>query len=218
MINIILILLIIILFFIINVENFSIINFNDDTYKDNSLNISQNNKLKNDFNIENEFNCYLYGCTSSRNDMIDWIGVDNNNNQIFTDNTDFFIFNNGFLDKIDNINKNKIKSNDNIISIPVINEDDKLKLKLNLKYKDSNFIGYLTNNYYHIQYLLYEKAVNTEINNTKLYEYIVIKIIKNKYQIIYKLPLRSKIENTEQIWITYGSLNLGPLIFTTKIN
>ena len=211
MINIILIILLIfILYFILNIEKFSTINFNDDMYKDNSFDISQNNKLLNDFNIENDFNCYLYGCTSSRNDMIDWIGVDDDNNQIFTNNSNYFIFNNGFLDKIENINKNKI-------SIPVINKDNKLKLKLNLKYKDSNFIGYLTNNYYHIQYLLYEKLINTEINIDKLYEYSVIKLIENKYQIMHKLPLRSKIEDTEHVWITYGSINLGPLIFTTKL-
>lgn len=184
----------------------------------NLLEISQDNKLLNNYNIENEFNCYLYGCNNLPNDMIDWIGVDDNNNQIFTNNIDYYLYNNGFLDKIDYINKNKIKKNNNIITIPVINEDNKLKLKLNLQYKDNNFIGYLTNNYYNIQYLLYEKEINTEINNDKLYKYSVLKIIKNKYQVIYKLPFRQKIENMETIWINYGSLNIGPLMFTTKLN
>jgi hypothetical protein len=204
MINILIILFIIILFFIINKENFTI-----DFY--DSFEINQDNKLVNDDNIENQFNCYLYGCNSSRNDMIEWIGSDNNNNQIFTNNSDYFMFNNGFLNKIDNINKDKIIKNNDIISIPFTNKDDKLKLKLDLKYQDYNFVGYLINNFYNIKYLLYGKI----IDNT-LYEYIVIKIIDNDYKVLHKLPLRSKIENIETIWIDYGPIMLGPLVFTTK--
>ena len=150
--------------------------------------------------------------------MIEWIGTDYNNNQLFTDKTDYFIFQNGFLNKVDNINHDKINKNNNIISIPVINENNKLKLKIELKYKDYFFVGYLTNNYYHIKYLVYVKLINSEIDNNKLYEYIAIKIIDNEYKIIHKLPLRGKIEDTETIWINYGPIILGPLLFTTKIN
>jgi hypothetical protein len=218
MLNIVIILLIIILFFAINKENFLGINFNDDNYKNDSLEISQDSKLSNDYNIENDFNCYLYGCNSSRNDIIEWIGSDNFNNPIFTDKTNYFIFNNGFLNKIDNITENKIIKNNNTISIPVLNNDNKIKLKVNLKYKDYNFIGYLTNNFYHIQYLLYEKLINNNIENNKLYEYVTIKIIDNEYKVIHKLPIRSKIEYMETIWIDYGPIMLGPLLFTTKLN
>ena len=220
MINTLIILLIVILFLflMINKESFFSINFNDDNYKNDSFDISKDTNLMNDINIENDFNCYLYGCNSSRNDMIEWIGTDHDNNPIFTDNADYFMFENGFLNKVDNINQRKINKNNNIISIPVINENDKLKLKLNLKYKDYGFIGYLTNNYYHIKYLVYEKPINTEIENNKLYEYIAIKIINKKYKVMHKLPLRGKIENMETIWINYGLMILGPLLFTTKLN
>jgi len=218
MINIIIILLIVILFLMINKESFFSINFNDENYKDNSFEISKDNELINSYNIENDFNCYLYGCNSSRNDMIEWIGTDYDNNQIFTDNTDYFMFKNGFLNKVDKINQTKINKNYNIISIPVFNENDKLKLKLDLKYKDYSFVGYFKNDFYHIKYLVYEKPINTEVENNKLYEYIAIKIIEKQYKIMHKLPLRGKIENMETIWINYGPLILGPLIFTTKLN
>ena len=204
MINILIILFIIILFFIINKENFTI-KFYD------SFEISQDNNFVNDYNIENQFNCYLYGCNSSRNDMIEWIGADNNNNQIFTNKTNYFMFNNGFLNKIDNINENNIIKNNDIISVPFTNKDDKLKLNLNLKYQDYTFVGYLINNFYHIKYLLYGK-----ITDNLLYEYVVIKIIDNTYKVMHKLPLRTKIENMEIIWIDYGPIMLGPLVFTTK--
>ena len=201
----------------INKESFLSINFNDDNYKDDSFEISQDTKLMNNYNIENDFNCYLYGCNSSRNDMIEWIGTDDNNTQIFTDNTDYFIYKNGFLNKVDKINKNKINKNNTNISIPVFNENDKLKLKLELKYKDYEFVGYLTNDFYHIKYLVYEKLINTEIENDKLYEYVTIKIIGKQYKVMHKLPLRGKIRNKETLWINYGSIALGPLLFTTKL-
>jgi hypothetical protein len=202
----------------INKESFLSINFNDENYKYDSFEIAKDNKLMNNYNIENDFNCYLYGCNSSRNDMIEWIGTDYDNNQIFTDNTDYFMFKNGFLNKLDKINQTKINKNHHIISIPVYNENDKLKLKLDLTYKDYRFVGYLTNNFYRIKYLVYEKLINTEIENNKLYEYIAIKIIEKQYKIIHKLPLRGKIDNMETIWIIYGPIVLGPLLFTTKLN
>jgi len=201
----------------INKESFLSINFNDENYKYDSFEIAKDNKLMNNYNIENDFNCYLYGCNSSRNDMIEWIGTDYDNNQIFTDNTDYFMFKNGFLNKLDKINQTKINKNHHIISIPVYNENDKLKLKLDLTYKDYRFVGYLTNNFYRIKYLVYEKLINTEIENNKLYEYIAIKIIEKQYKIIHKLPLRGKIDNMETIWINYGPIVLGPLLFTTKL-
>ena len=38
------------------------------------------------------------------------------------------------------------------------------------------------------------------------------------FKIMHKLPLRQNIENLETLWINYGPINLGPLIFTVKIN
>lgn len=206
MINIILIFLIVLLFFIINNETFISI-------KD----VEIDPVLLNKHNIDNEFNCYIYGCNSSRNDMIEWIGIDENNNEIFKNEKDTFIFNNGFLDKVENVNFSKIIKNDNTLSIPVLNDKNKQKLKINLKFNDYTFCGYLTNNFYGLQYLVYIKPFTTYIEQDQLYEYIVVKIINNEYKIMHKLPPRQKIENLETIWINYGPINLGPLVFTTKI-
>jgi len=220
MINIILIILIIILYLILQNELFINVGFDDDIYKNNNFeNIEDNSTLLNDYKIDNDFNCYIFGCNSSRNDMIEWIGTDYNKNEIFKDYKDnFFIFNNGFLSKIDNINTKKFNKNDYSLSIPVMETDDKIKLKIDLKYKDYIFYGYLTNNYYKIQYLVYEKPIITEIENNELFEYLAIKIIDNKYKVMHRFPLRSKIDNLETIWINYGPISLGPLVFTKTIN
>ena len=220
MINIVLIILIIILYLILQNELFINIGFDDDIYKNNNFeNIEDNSALLNDYKIDNDFNCYIFGCNSSRNDMIEWIGTDYNKNEIFKDYKDnFFIFNNGFLSKIDNINTKKINKNDYSLSIPIMETDDKIKLKINLRYKDYIFYGYLTNNYYKIQYIVYEKPIITEIKNNELFEYLAIKIIDNKYKVMHQFPLRSKIDNLETVWINYGPISLGPLVFTKTIN
>jgi hypothetical protein len=220
MINIILIFLIIFLFFFIQSEYFFNVEFDDNIYKeDNNEKIENDSKLLTDINIENDFNCYIYGCNSSRNDMIEWIGTDENKNEIFADKSkQIFVFNNGFLDKVDNVNFSKIKKNDYNLTIPTINNNNKKELKINLKFKDYTFYGYITNNFYKLQFLIYQKPVKTEISNDQLYEYVALKIIENEYKLIHKLPLRPKIENLETIWINYGPISLGPLIFTTKIN
>ncbi len=221
MINIVLIFLIIFLFFVVQSETFFNVGFNDDIYKeDNNEKIEDDTVLVNDYNIDNEFNCYIFGCNSSRNDMIEWIGTDQNNNQIFKkDNKDLFVFNNGFLDKVENVNFSKVTKNDYFLSIPtLLTEDNKTKLKIDLKFQDYLFCGYLTNNFYKLQYLVYKKPVTTMIENDQLYQYIAVKIINNEYKIMHKLPLRQKIEDQETVWINYGPFNLGPLVFTTKIN
>jgi hypothetical protein len=213
MINIILLILFLLLFFITRNETFYNVDFNDDIYKEENL----EKTLLNNYKIENDFNCYIYGCNTSRNDMIEWIGMDENKNEIFTNKKNYYIFNNGFLNKTDNIDNNKIVKYDSSITIPTIINNDKLQLKINLKYKDYSFCGYLTNNYYNLQYLLYYKNNNVTIENDSLYEYIAIKIIDKEYKVIHKLPLIKKIDNLETIWINYGPILLGPFIYTTQL-
>lgn len=199
-------------------EDFFNISFNDDVYDQDKYDKIENNKaLLNDYTIENDFNCYIYGCNSSRNDMIEWIGTNEDNKDIFRNNNDYFVFDNGFLNKLDNINENKVTKNYYSINIPTTISNNKLQLKINLKHQDYTLCGYLTNNYYHLQYLLYYKPIQTEVENDILFEYIAVKIINNEYKTFHTLPLRSKIENLETIWINYGPLMLGPFVFTTQI-
>ena len=73
--------------------------------------------------------------------MIEWVGTDENKNEIFkNENKDIFVFNNGFLNKVDNVNFSKVIKNDYLLSIPtIINDENKTELKINLKYILLNF-------------------------------------------------------------------------------
>jgi hypothetical protein len=201
----------------LNKENF-ISTLNDELINDNIYELTNDTELINNYKIEKDFNCYVYGCNSSRNDMIELVGVDQDTNHIFKDSNNLYKLTNGFLDKITNYNLSSIIKNESNLNIPIIKQNDKLKLKIELKYLDYNFYGYLSNNYYSIQYLLYGKPIETSIENDILYEYIAVKIIENIYKIIHKLPVRAKMLNMETIWIDYGPIQLGPLLFTTKLN
>lgn len=217
---IIIILLSILLLFLLNNENFFNIGFNDTIYDNDDFDVINSpisTRLLNDYKLSNDFNCYIYGCNSSRNDMIKWIGTDTNKNNIFTDNTNYYLYNNDILNKIDNYDDTNVIKYNNIINIPLVNQDNKLKLKIKLSYLDYTFNGYLTNNFYNIQYLLYYKPLDIQVTNDMLYEYIAVKIIDKEYKIIHIIPPRTKIENLEIIWINYGSIILGPLIHSTTI-
>jgi hypothetical protein len=96
------------------------------------------------------------------------------------------------------------------------------KLKVNYtlgdlgeKYKDYKYVGLLNNNYYHQEYILYEKPYEAEDKELedKLYYYILVKIIGGVYTIMYELPPRNKILPQEYIWAAYGPFQIGPLIF-----
>ena len=89
-----------------------------------------------------------------------------------------------------------------------------MKLKVKMVFDGYNYIGVLNNNYYNQEYLLYEKPY--DLNDTmdeKLFYYILVKIIEGKYTIMYNLPPRVKILPEEYIWASYGSFQIGPLLF-----
>jgi hypothetical protein len=99
--------------------------------------------------------------------------------------------------------------------LKILTDMNNMKLKVNLTYKDYNYVGVLNNNYYHQEYILYEKPYiveDTELEN-KLYEYVLIKIIDGVYTVMYELPPRSKILPKEYIWASHGPFQIGPLIF-----
>jgi hypothetical protein len=77
-----------------------------------------------------------------------------------------------------------------------------------------NYIGVLSNNHYNQEYLLYEKSYDfDDTMDDKLFYYILVKIINGKYTIMYELPPRLKILPEEYIWASYGSFQIGPLLF-----
>lgn len=165
---------------------------------------------------QEDLNCYIFGCNSARTNYttINFIGNDELNNPIFTTNNTFYSVNNDNIiykitPKIDTITKHE-----NPISIPVFLKDNNLTLKILLNFNEHNFIGYLSNNYYNITYLVYYKKLVESLNFDEMYEYILVQVNNNdEYIINHTLLPRTKINNNENIWIKYGMINLGPYKF-----
>ena len=90
----------------------------------------------------------------------------------------------------------------------------KMKLKVLLNFNGYKYVGLLNNNFYNQEYILYEKPYNQdkELEDTLFY-YVLVKIIKGKYTIMYELQPRNKILPNEYIWASHGSFQIGPLIF-----
>jgi hypothetical protein len=157
--------------------------------------------------------CTSYNCNESDvEDQILLVGSDSKNNHIFK------FKNNLYMAKEDNIVpiESTLDKNINYLQVPtkvpVDLKNMKLKIKLNLDgYK---FIGMLNNNFYNQEYILYEKPYEAEEQlEDKLYYYNLVKIIGNDYKVVYSLPPRAKILPNEYIWASYGSFQIGPLIF-----
>jgi len=194
---IILILLIIIYYF-----------YNSDTFIDNQ--ISNYDEV---FNTSDQMNCSIFGCSSIRSyNNIEYIGKDKkNNNNIFKFNNILYTNKNDNMLALNEYDENKIKYFEQPIIVPINNN---LSLKVKLVFNDYNYIGILTNKYYKQEYLLYEKEFDGDSTLLdKLYLYNLVKIIDNKYEIYYILPPRVKIKKLDTIWISYGSFQLGPLLF-----
>ena len=89
-----------------------------------------------------------------------------------------------------------------------------MKLKVKMVFDGYDYKGVLNNNYYNQEYLLYEKPYDIDDTmDDKLFYYILVKIIEGKYTIMYELPPRVKILPEEYIWASYGSFQIGPLLF-----
>lgn len=171
-----------------------------------SENTNNINNFDSDQKLCTTYNCYL----GNNSEFIKLIGTDISNNSIFILNDKYYneLDNNLVLNNI--IEKNKIKLYDIPINVPI--DIKNLKLKVKLLFNNYNFIGVLGNYYYNLEYLLYEKPYELNNLNNKYYYYIFVKIIEDKYKIIYELPPREKIEQKQSIWASYGSFNIGPLL------
>ena len=147
------------------------------------------------------------------------VGGDKDKNPIFKYKDNFYKLNNDSLIQT-NIESIDITYYDYPYKVPTDIKTMKLKVNYTLtdlgaKYKDYKYIGVLNNNYYHQEYILYEKSYEAEDKELedKLYYYILVKIIGGVYTIMYELPPRNKILPQEYIWASYGSFQIGPLIF-----
>ena len=119
--------------------------------------------------------------------------------------------------------KTPIKNNINIQNyktyktnnVSYISETKKKKIKIKVPKKINNYKykGVIGNIYYKQYYYLYEKEYENYDIEDKLFEYILVKKINNKFEIVYTIPPKSFIKNGDTIYFSYGNFQLGPLIF-----
>lgn len=165
-------------------------------------------------NSPTDLNCYVYGCNTNFV-MFSLIGKDISNNIVFNkvSSNNLYILKDDYLQEIST--KTQILLNQRSLNIPFILNNDKYTIAINLEFNGYQFIGYITNNFYNIQYLLYGKEVNNIDAFDKLYEYIIVTISDTTYIINNKLQLMNKLNEDETLYINNGSIRLGPfkLIF-----
>jgi len=176
------------------------------TYFDNDANYQYNMELE-----KKQYNDY-------ENDKVLLVGKNSTNNNIFKHKNELYtVVNNKLIlyNTNDTVSYFKFPT-----KVPTDLSNMTLKVKMFLD--DYKYIGTLTNNFYNQEYLLYEKPYDSFIDiknnismneDSTLYYYILVKIINGKYTIMYKLSPRSKILHQEYIWASYGSFQIGPLLF-----
>jgi hypothetical protein len=90
-----------------------------------------------------------------------------------------------------------------------------IKSKVPMTYCKYKFRGLIANTYYKQYYILYEKEYTNFNLDDKLYKYLLVKKTSdsNKFEIVHKIPPRTKVENGDSIYFSYGNFQLGPLKF-----
>jgi len=182
-----------------------------------------NEGIRNTFYFDNDANyqyimdldkkpCTTYNCPidSSTDGHILLVATDSKKNPVFKYNDIFYTLKDNVL--VINENSDDLTYTELPTKVPA--DISKMKLKVNLDFNGYKYVGLLNNNFYNQEYILYEKQYNedSELEN-KLYYYNLVKIIDGKYTTMYELPPRAKILPNEYIWASYGSFQIGPLIF-----
>lgn len=227
--NIILIIFLLIIIYFIYL-NYTNSDNNDSNYKDsncpkNTLERLRNtNYFDNDANYQyiindNKKSCTNFNCKKNNDEDILLVGTNESNTHIFKYKNDLYtaiddklvLYNNENIKNNEN-NENKITYLEFPTKVPTNMKDMKIKVKM--FFDGYNYIGVLNNNHYNQEYLLYEKFYDIDDTmDEKLFYYILVKIINGTYTIMYELPPRSKILPHEHIWASYGSFQIGPLLF-----
>ena len=155
--------------------------------------------------------CNSFNCDNNQDDVL-LVGKDSNNKFIFQHQNQLYTIFNDKLILHNDDEKNKISYYEFPSKVPA--DLKNMSLKVKMIFDGYTYVGVLNNNYYNQEYLLYEKPydLNDKMDD-KLYYYILVKIINGKYTIMYKLQPRSKIMPEEYIWASYGSFQVGPLLF-----
>uniref|UniRef100_A0A6C0DA58 Uncharacterized protein n=1 Tax=viral metagenome TaxID=1070528 RepID=A0A6C0DA58_9ZZZZ len=203
-----LILLLIVLIIIYFISNFNNIKetLKNTLYFDNDANYQYITDL-------DKKQCLNYDCQNDNKETSDifYIANDADKKQIFKFKNSLYKLENDKL-IIANDEVKDLKYLEMPIKLPM--DSNKMTLKVKLTFKDYEYVGLLNNNYYNQEYILYEKPYdrNGDLDN-KLYQYILVKILEGVYTVMYELPPRQKILPNEYIWASYGSFQIGPLIF-----
>lgn len=157
--------------------------------------------------------CTTYNCTGDKKieDQLLLVANDLDKNPIFMHKNLLYKLNDDKL-IVANIEEKDLSYFEIPTKVPINLSSMKLKVKLN--YNGYKYVGLLNNNFYNQEYILYEKDYDQDKElEDKLYYYILVKIFQDKYKIMYELQPRKKILPNEYIWASYGSFQIGPLIF-----
>jgi hypothetical protein len=143
------------------------------------------------------------------------IGNDEDNNKIFQFKGKMFKMNE---DNVLEVNEpKKINYKQIPLKLPVIITPNSIKSQIPLKFNEYTFTGLLNNQYYKQYYILYEKEYKEEPDmknfKDKLYNYILAKKENNELKIIHNIPPRNRVKPGDNIYFSYGNLQLGPLVF-----
>jgi hypothetical protein len=157
----------------------------------------------------NDYNCQM---NSTVNDKILLIANDDDNNYIFKLNNDLYKLQDNKLILSNDEDITKLTYYIQPINVPI--DHKTMTLQIKITHNGYQYVGTLSNKFYRQQYLVYEKPYDDDNElDHKLFYYNLVNIIDNQYVIAYELPPRDKITKYEGVWASYGSFQIGPLIF-----
>jgi hypothetical protein len=179
--------------------------------------------IKNTFYFDNDSNyqyimdldkkqCTTVDCQNDAQEEILLVGKDSENKHIFKHKNELYYIINDTLTLYSKDTKNEISYFEFPTKVPT--NLSTMTLKVRMVFNGYDYKGVLSNNSYNQEYILYEKPY--DLNDTmddKLYYYVLVKIINGIYTVMYELPPRNKILPEEYIWVSYGSFQIGPLLF-----
>lgn len=107
------------------------------------------------------------------------------------------------LKSTDQINVQNLKTTDNYKNTPpatfILNDNT------------YNLFGLASNKYYNQFYIVYERKYYDNDQPNEYYEYILVKLIYNKYKVQHVIQPRKKIYINEYVDFSLGSISLNPL-------
>lgn len=161
-------------------------------------------------------------------------GYDYNSNDIYSEKY-WIIKSKGFSDIYNYEDENKLhlflkknseeKTNKKVVQEKKKNKQEKISGPPKIhKYEnnDYNLIATASNDYYNQHYYLYEFLTKQNvkldyeenlkyITNNQVYEYLLVKIRKNKLEVSHYIGPRNKININDIVYFSLGNFQLGPL-------